>query len=60
MKKLDWTVIDYKDIINDPLLDKAKAILNYRIDEDWQKFFLKNEQFKKLDYKAGGMVYACY
>lgn len=43
-------------MVNDPLLEKIKTILTYRIDESWQKLFINNEQFKKLDYESGGMV----
>lgn len=49
---VERNVIEQKDIVDDELLKEVEAILSYRIDQDWQKHYLNNEQFNKLDYNS--------
>jgi len=58
LNTIERNVINHKDIVQIDVLRELQAVLNYRVDEDWQKFFIGNEQFKKLDPKAAEMVLA--
>jgi len=54
---IERQVVDYKYVVDSRLLSKITATLNFKVEEDWQKLFLNNEQFKKLDNKMADKVY---
>ena len=43
---IERNVINHKDVVKIELLREIQAVLNYKVDEDWQKFFIDNEHFK--------------
>lgn len=54
---IERTIISHKDVVNVNLIHRIQAVLNYRVEADWQELFIDNEQFKKLDYKSAEKVY---
>jgi len=49
-------VILFKDVVDMRLLNEITSILSFKVEEDWQKFFNNNEQFKHLDYKTADKI----
>jgi len=56
LKMVEKQVILFKDVVDMRLLNEITSILSFKVEEDWQKFFNNNEQFKHLDYKTADKV----